>query len=220
MKAHFSFYFLFLIFTGFAQQDSVKQIKYSPDYQFKDGLILDIEQLKKNEPIPRSRILSNIDYASMNFYNKLLEQEVIYLYDNLGMQKEVQVIEIWGFCRNGILYINHNDEFNRIPVVGNVCHFTANKTVYQHNNYDNYYNTHNYNMRNPSVPSIEMHQYILDFETGGVYDYNVSTLEIVLMRDSELFDEFNSLRKKKKRKLKFLYLRKYNERNPLYLPKN
>ena len=34
----------------------------------------------------------------------------------------------------------------------------------------------------------------------------------------KLHDEFAQLRRKKKRQLKFLYLRKFNDRNPLYLP--
>jgi hypothetical protein len=39
------------------------------------------------------------------------------------------------------------------------------------------------------------------------------------MKDPELHDEFAQLSKKKRRQLKFMYLRKFNERNPLYIPK-
>ena len=52
-----------------------------------------------------------------------------------------------------------------------------------------------------------------------VYDYDVEALEMLLMKDPILHDEFAQLSKKKKRQLKFLYLRKFNERNPLYIPK-
>jgi hypothetical protein len=40
------------------------------------------------------------------------------------------------------------------------------------------------------------------------------------MEDPELYDEFNALRKKKKNQMKFLYLRKFNEKHPLYIPIN
>jgi len=60
----------------------------------------------------------------------------------------------------------------------------------------------------------------LDFETGRVYDYDFQSLEVLLMKDPELHDEYAQLRRKKKRQLKFLYLRRFNERNPLYLPQN
>ena len=65
-----------------------------------------------------------------------------------------------------------------------------------------------------------MRQYVLDFETGNIYQYNMKTVETILMRDPELYDEFIQLRRRKKNKLMFFYLRKYNKRNPLYLPKN
>jgi hypothetical protein len=63
-----------------------------------------------------------------------------------------------------------------------------------------------------------MRQYILDFESGNLLEYEVKSLEILLMKDPELHDEYSQLRRKKKRQLKFLYLRKFNERNPLYIP--
>jgi len=40
------------------------------------------------------------------------------------------------------------------------------------------------------------------------------------MADPELHDEFAALNNKKQKQMKFLYLRKFNERNPLYFPKN
>jgi len=64
-----------------------------------------------------------------------------------------------------------------------------------------------------------MKQFIMDFETGKVLDYNVQNMEIVLMRDPELYDEYMGLRSRKKKQLKFLYIRKFNERNPVYFPK-
>ena len=66
----------------------------------------------------------------------------------------------------------------------------------------------------------EMRQYLYDFDTGNVYEYDEEALEMLLMKDPELHDEFAQLSKKKRRQLKFLYLRKFNERNPLYIPKS
>jgi hypothetical protein len=42
--------------------------------------------------------------------------------------------------------------------------------------------------------------------------------EVVLLRDHELYDEYMRLPKQKKKEQMFLYLRKFNERNPLYIP--
>jgi hypothetical protein len=73
-------------------------------------------------------------------------------------------------------------------------------------------------MGSSSYETSEMRQFILDFNTGKVMDYDYKNLEMILMRDPELHDEFSNLRKRKKKQLKFLYIRKFNERNPLYLP--
>ena len=64
-----------------------------------------------------------------------------------------------------------------------------------------------------------MRQYLLDFKTGNVLDYDVESVELLLMTDPELHDEFAALSNKKQKQMKFLYIRKFNERNPLYFPK-
>jgi hypothetical protein len=64
-----------------------------------------------------------------------------------------------------------------------------------------------------------MRQFLLDFSTGKIFDYSIGGMEVLLMSDPELHDEFTQLKKKKKKQSLFLYLRKYNERNPLYFPK-
>ena len=38
------------------------------------------------------------------------------------------------------------------------------------------------------------------------------------MKDPEVYDEFAHLSRGKKKDLLFVYIRKYNEKNPLYVP--
>jgi hypothetical protein len=59
---------------------------------------------------------------------------------------------------------------------------------------------------------------MIDFETGKTYEYNLENLEALLMRDPELYEEFVSMRNKNQKKMMFVYLRKFNERNPIFLP--
>jgi hypothetical protein len=63
-----------------------------------------------------------------------------------------------------------------------------------------------------------MRQFLLDFETGKIMEYEVQGVEVLLMKDPELHDEFEALGNKKKKQMKFLFIRKFNERNPLYIP--
>ena len=64
-----------------------------------------------------------------------------------------------------------------------------------------------------------MMQYLLDFETGKIYEFDYQSVEKLIAKDIELFEEFSKLRKRKKRKLKFLYIRKYNKKHPIYFNK-
>ncbi|MBI4647345.1 MAG: hypothetical protein HY738_12360 [Bacteroidia bacterium] len=202
--------------------DTLSMVKYTPDYKFKDGIYLNFEQVKNNSPVSLTRIISDLkldelDYTQIEIGGVLLKKENISFVDDLGVSQKVRVSSIWGYCRNGSLYINWNDEFNRIPVFGKVSHFVANVTVY-HEPYGNplYYYNNLYD--SPMNYSEEMRQYILDFETGKVMEFSIEALEVILMRDSTLYDEFSMLKRKKKKQLLFVYLRKYNERNPLFLP--
>jgi hypothetical protein len=38
------------------------------------------------------------------------------------------------------------------------------------------------------------------------------------MKDNQLYEEYVQLPRKKKRDLIFVYIRKYNEKNPLFIP--
>lgn len=207
-----------------AQPDSINGIRYTPDFEFKEGIFLNHEQVKNNDPVHKSRILTSVDYDDRDFFIKVLEQKSLIFYDHLGMKQQVKSSNVWGFSRNGILYVSLDDKFHRITIIGKICHFVATVTSYDTRYYDPYYyNPYDYYYNRGGYPgntqSSEMRQYIMDFETGKIYEYEVQHLEILLMQDPELHDEFAQLRKKKQRQQKFVYLRRFNERNPLYFPK-
>jgi hypothetical protein len=63
-------------------------------------------------------------------------------------------------------------------------------------------------------------QYLIDFETGKILEYDVDNTELLLMKDSELYEEYMRLPNKKRKDLMFVYIRKFNEKNPLYFPSN
>ncbi len=214
-----SMFFVFILTVGFSQntESPKNKVKYTPAFKFTDGIFLNFQQVKDNNPIPKSQILTTIDYNSFDFYDRLLENKFITLYDNLGIQKKIAVDKIWGFSDKGILYINVNDEFNRIPVFGSISHFIANKTVQEYDPYR--YNNSYYYYNDPYSTKTVMVQYLLDFETGKLYDFTVGSVEKIISKDPELYEEFSKLGNRKKKKLKFLYIRKYNQKYPVYFPK-
>ncbi len=241
----------FILFVGFltsllsidikAQNDSTDNlVKYTTEFKFREGFYLNFEQVKNNKPIPKSRILTSIDYKSKTFFDQVTEGQSLTYFDDLGNSQEVEVNKIWGYCKNGILYINVGGSFNRITIMGNICHFVANITTYS-NRYGgyspygyspygyspySYYSPYGYSpygyspyYNSPSYRTTELRQFLLDFNTGKVLEYDTKNVEMLLMSDPELHDEYSGLRSKKRDQLKFMYVRKYNEKHPLYIPK-
>ena len=207
-----------------AQQDSLGRVKYTPEFLFTDGLYLNFNQVKDDNPIPPVRLISNNNPGDSNFFSDLVENKAIVYFDGFGARKEVKTEQIWGFCQNGKLYINYNDEFNRIPIIGQACHFIADITVintqydpFYNDRYNNYYDPYSYRSSNRTTRSREMRQFILRFETGEVLPYDRESILVVLMGDPELYEEYNSLKKRKQNDLMFFFLRRFNESHPLYL---
>ena len=214
-----NFFIFFLINCSiFAQIDTSKYhlIEYNKNFHFKDGIYFNFEQFKNNNPTNKNRIITNLDYDALDFYEKLFEKEIIYMFDDFGVKQQIDIYNLWGFCNNGIVYINWETDFNRIAIIGNICHFIANKTVYN-TNYSPYNNYYYDPYATQTSTSQELRQYILNFETGEVYNYNYQNIEIILMSDPELYDEYHDLSRKKRKKLKFVYIRKYNIRNPIFI---
>lgn len=209
--------FICILNTCILAQDTTKLIKYTPSYRFHEGIYLNFEQVRQNKPILKSSIVSEFNTYEMNYFEKLVQQKTIVFYDSYGVRTEISTEQLWGFCRKGAIYINYGGDFNRIPVLGSICHFVAMVTVYQDQVYNPYYSNY-YNYNSPRQASTEMIQFLLDFETGKILEFNTNNMTILLSREPELLNEYEKLRRRKKTDQRFFYLRKYNEIHPLYLP--
>lgn len=219
-----------IIYVIYCQEKEV-MVKYSPDFRFTDGIYLNFDQVKENDPISKAKLLTSANYNDRDFFDKVLANDKIYFYDNLGVRQEVGKSSIWGFARNGVLYIQVQANFNRITFVGSICHFVADITTYDYRYSPyGYYNPYSYNSYyspygsfyspygQTTVARNELKQYVIEFETGKMLDYDVESLEILLMSDPELYDQFIKLTSKQKKEQMFVFIRKFNEKNPLYIP--
>ncbi len=226
-----SLFFIFLAWGSLllAQEEEpeINLVPYTTDYEFNDGLFLNFESVKENHPIPPARIVTDEDMFDRAFYEKITMQKEIEIYDENGVRKVLQIENIWGYSRNGILYINVGAAFHRISFMGSICHFVATVTTYNPNYYDPYYYNpyysrsyyyNRYSMPQSSVASTDLRQYLLDFETGDVMEYDTEAVGVLLMKDPELHDEYQALRNRKKKQMKFVFIRRYNEKHPLMLP--
>jgi len=223
-----------------AQSDSVANlIRYTTEFKFRDGFFLNFEQVRTNKPIPKSRVLTSIEYRSNTFFDQVTEAQTITYFDDFGNSQDVETRKLWGYSKNGILYINIQGTFNRITIIGNICHFVANITT-SSNRYGGYspygyspygygyspygygyspYGYSPYGYNSPNFRTTELRQFLLDFNSGKVLEYDSKNVQMLLMSDPELHDEYAKLRSKKKQQLRFMYVRKFNERHPLFIPR-
>jgi hypothetical protein len=245
MKRVSELFFLIVLFVSgnsffpFYGQEKEGMVRYTPDFRFKDGIYLNFEQVKMNSPIPKAKLLTSVDYNDREFFKKIMEMDKIYFYDEMGVRKEIVRNTIWGYARNGVLNIQIQESFNRITFVGTICHFVADITTYDSRNYnspygyyDPYYSPYGYGnysspynsyyspYRQSNMTRTELKQYLIDFESGKILEFDIDNTELLLMKDNKLYEEFVGLSRKKKKNLMFVYIRKFNENNPLYLPLN
>jgi len=233
-----------------AGQPADSTVKYTPDFRFNDGVFLNFEQVKTNNPIRRPNCLPQPTIMTRISSRIYLRATRYIITTGWALRQEIDKNTVWGYSRNGILYIQVDGNFSRITFIGSICHFVADITTYDDRYYNNnpygyydpyysrYYNPYYYyspyyspysynNYYSPYGPYSspyrntarnELRQYLIDFDTGKILEYDVDNAEMLLMKDNQLYEEYVRLPHKKKRDLIFVYIRKYNENNPLFIP--
>ena len=192
-----------------SQQDSVP---YSRDYEFKEGIFLTAKNFRSNRPIPKASIITSIPQNQLDLLSEVMEYETVAYKDSAGKEQKLETETAWGYCQNRTIYINFNKQFNRVNVIGSLCHLTAHvtTTVGYRDPMD-----YNYGINNTYE---ELRQFVYDTRTDKVHDFTAKTMEILLQDDKALYEQFMKLKRRAKADSIFIYLRKYNEKHPLYLP--
>ena len=212
--------FIVILFLPFIKGEGIlfsqtKAIQYDKDFEFKDGIYLFFDDFKNNSPTVASKLITKYNKDSRDFYDNVLSKSTFAYIDKEGKEVESRSKEAWGYCQNGIVYINHGTNFNRMTIMGSICHFIATVPVRIGTSDPFYYD---YPLGTPPRYTYVSEQFILDFDSGSILSFNVDNMEKILMRDEILYKEFSVFKKKKKRDSIFLYLRKYNEKHPIFFP--
>ncbi len=199
---------MFIVPLAFSQADS---IAYSRDFEFKEGIYLTVNQFKSNSPILRKSVVSAVGKNELDFFFQVTELNEITYRDIAGTEQQIKTTDVWGFCQNRSVYINLNNHFNKLIVIGSLGHFTApvKTSVAYHDPMNGYSNTVE-----------ELRQFTLDLKNNKVYEFNSKNMEMLLKSDNDLYTQFMGLKKRDKANSIFIYLRKYNEKYPFYLPPN
>jgi len=208
-----------LFFTNLFSQTK-DSVLITTNFKFEDGIYVDFNSVRYLSPININSIITNLPLKDVEFFKKLCEQEYIEYYNKQGERQKIEKKHIWGYSQNGTLFKNSGGDFFRIPMVASISQYVANVTVMREYANDPFMNSYySGGIGTTRYETKEAHTFMISFEYGIIYDYNYKNLEILLAQDEELFNEYTSLKKREKKQKIFLYIRKYNEKHPLYLYK-
>ena len=200
---------LVLLFsTAVYAQQAGDSVRYTGGYEFNDGIYLNFQAFRNNTPsIPFAALTTAqgqrvTDLRSTN--GKLFYP------DSTGQQVRLDLDRTWGFCDKGVVYVRAGNDFSRIGLMGSLAHLVFDAT---------YRNFDPYMMGGSSSYTVE-EQRFLDMATGAFLPVSASGIQPVLARDAILKEEFEALSKKERKKPEtiFLFMRRYNDRHPLYFP--
>lgn len=195
-----------------AQGDSVA---FGKNFSLHEGLYLTYSDLRHNWPIPKEKILTKIDKNQLDFYTKLIESEEIEYTERDGSVAKINSAKSWGFCQNNAIYININKTFYRIPVFGAISYFVAAIEIQTFSpGYNVFINS------SGGTTTTEMREYLLEFYSGTLREFSVDLLSEMLKSDAVIYKEYMGLSKKNKKEQASRFIRKYNEKHPVYFPKN
>ncbi len=199
--------------------DSVKMVKYDLSYNFNDGVFLDFTSFRNNKALPFSQ--TNLPAPNeIDPEQALIEVGKLNYFDQFGNKKTVSIENIWGYAYQDRIYTYYLGGFHVIPYIGSISHFVAQVIIRQNQMHDPFYDPY-YRYTGPSsYTRTENLQLMLDLRSGKTYSFSHETVEELIKSDSSLHQEFMDLRKRKKKKLMFYYIRQFNEKHPVYFPKN
>jgi len=172
----------------------------------RDGIYLSWQQARHNTPdlLPEDLFKSYYDSAFTVF--QWAHTEKLYYIDPLRGKTSLSRDSLWGFSDGGTTYICTNGLFHRLTTFGSICVF--------------------WESARPEEEPLRLvvtekqgrgRERVYDFETGRAGDFDLDNVASLLVRDSDLFAEFDALpnRREKRRQL-YRFIERYNERNPAF----
>lgn len=198
---------LFFRFALLSQSDSAM---LRPEQRMPDGVYLTYNDFRYSRPILKEQIVSDIDKDQQEFLGKVMWEE------RFSFKRNDSVIvcdsrTAWGFMQNNTLYVFYRDDFYRVPVFGSISYLVANVTILNSGFYDARFGT-----SSGAVASREIREFLMDFYDGQVQELNTGNFEPLVSRDKELYKEYKKLSRRAQRDEMYRFVRKYNERNPVY----
>lgn len=210
---------LLVVFAASAQWDSVSyavrdttRILYDGGFDFREGVYFGFEDFRANRPtVALKDLLSDQGKTAGDLRQS--NGKLFYM-DSTGTKQRIDLDRTWGFCNRDVVYVRIGDGFSRIGLMGSVAHIVYDNTYRNWGYYGSAYGM------GPSSTTVQ-EQRLLDMSTGSFLPVTGGGIYLAILHDEELVAEFEALPKRERNRDEtiFRFMRRYNERHPLYFPK-
>ncbi len=201
---------LALAHPGLLAQSDTLWVPYQGGMDLRDGIYLDFRAFRLNSPsIPLAQVRDEQGLPVSDL--RMALSRLSYRTDSGSVQK-LRMDRIWGFCQNDVVYVAAGNGFYRIGLMGSLAHM-----IYE----QSYRDWDPYLYGPGTIVRTAIVQQIIDMETGRALPFTAAGMDAALVHDAVLQEEFRALGKKQRNsdEALFRFLRLFNQRHPLLLPR-
>ena len=194
-------FFLIFSFRSEAQPDSTKVY---PDFRFNDGIYLTFEDFKNNTPI----------YTNFEIKYRSGTTILYVMCTDSSQSYDCEVKQPWGYCLNKSVFIyqGFGGNYFRLQVIGALIHYFVIEMQYYDTGFNDPFNPYS-TMPNRRISNREI---VMEWTTGRRFEFCYKNLKTFLQEnDPDLLQQLEA--SKKKRKMIYFYMLKYNEKHPVYI---
>lgn len=188
------------------------RILYDGGFDFREGIYFGFEDFRANRPAVALKDLLS-DRGKPTGDLRQSNGKLFYM-DSAGTKQRIELDRTWGFCNRDVVYVRIGDGFSRIGLMGSVAHIVYDNTYRSWGSYGSAYGA------GPYTTTVQ-EQRLLDMESGDFLPVTGGGIYLAILHDEELVAEFEALPKRERNREEtiFRFMRRYNERHPLYFPK-
>jgi hypothetical protein len=195
--------------SSFAQDSA----RYSPGMHLEEGIYFSFDQFRKNQPLPSLELVSKSGRGEPDFIRQTVARNEIIWKDSAGKEQKIPAKNIWGISENGSVHIMIDGRLIKLIGLNTLTHFL--KEEYVRPSFNAFDNGGFGAMR---MGGSYLRELVFDARNGSVSGFEPDDLAEILSSDAELLNEYSRLKKRNRRNQRFMYLRRFNERHPLYFP--
>lgn len=191
-------------------------VMYSGTYAFRDGIYFDHAAFRHNAPsIPKATLLTR-DHDPLSDFKRF------HYLDSAGVEHRIMQDSVWGFASKDHVYIRSytlplgpwsipTTDFLPLRIMGTLSHLLIGVR-------QNYADPATMGTTTSIVQQVQV---LLNVNTGEAGNVSPATLHAMMADDAELQSAFMAVPKRKRNDEAtiFQFIRRYNERHPLYFPR-